>query len=166
MQKPLFSRFLTLGLVSFILCGDGTAQADPETGGNQLGMKINGTEWRADHNLFGAFHPPGLNKALLIGGSKGPKNEDEQVLTLNVFNVEGPGTYHIKTGNADLSVAQLANLSPENFMYGSMTGFDLTVIVTQASKDPAVIEATFEGTLTGNGGDTLKITDGRFSYRE
>lgn len=140
--------------------------AEPAADRNRLGMKLNGVEWQADNDLFGAFHPPGYNKALLIGGSMGRKDKDEQVFTLNLFNVAGPGTYHIKTGNTDLSVAQLANLSPENFLYGSMMGFDLTVTVTTASQDPTVIESTFEGTMTGNAGDTLKVTEGRFSYRD
>jgi hypothetical protein len=136
-------------------------------GGNHLSLRINGTEWKADSDLFGAFHPPGYKKALLIAGSKGPKDKNEQTFNLNLFNIEGPGTYTIKTGNADQSVVQLANLSPENFMYGSTMGFDLTVKVTKASSTPSTsIEATFEGTLTGNAGDTLKVTEGRFSYSE
>ncbi len=173
------SSLITLSSLAFLIamlaaCGknpDATstqpgAKADGNAAGNHLSMKLNGADWIGDSSLFGAFHPPGYNKALLIGGSKGPKNKDEQVFSLNLFNIDGPGTYHIKTGNADMSVAQIANLSPDHFMYGSLMGFDFTVTVTKATKDPAVIEATFEGTLTGNASDTLKVTAGRFLYRE
>lgn len=167
-----------LNIIAFIFSMTGIVACGPESGGpvpattrnaaeaNHLSMKLDGREWVADSSFLGMFHPKGFNKALLIGASKGPKNKDEQLFTLNLFNIEGPGTYHIKTGNADMSVAQLANLTPEKFMYGSLMGFDLTVNVTKATNDPAVIEATFEGTLTGNAGDTLKVTAGRFYYRE
>ena len=131
-----------------------------------MSMRLNGVEWKADNNLFGVVHPKGYNKAIMMAGSKGPKNKDEQPFNLNLFNANGPAVYHIKTGNPELSVAQLANVTRENFMYGSLMGFDLTVTVTKASKEPTEIEATFEGTLTGNAGDTLKVTEGKFSYRD
>jgi hypothetical protein len=171
MKQKLIRLALSLLIVTFVSCRRDPVSSEESPGksapvGNHLSMKLNDKEWVADSDLFGAFHPPGSNKALLIGGSKGPKNKDEQVFSLNLFNIDGPGTYRIKTGNADLSVAQLANLTPENFMYGSLMGFDLTVTVTKATKDPAAIDATFEGTLSGNASDTLKVTAGRFSYRE
>jgi hypothetical protein len=171
MKQKLFHLTLTLVIIGFVSCGGQAVSLEEKTiksaqGGNHLSMKLNDKEWVADSDLFGAFHPKGYNKAIIISGSKGPKNKDEQAFTLNLFNVEGPGTYHIKKGNADLSVVQLANLSPENFMYGSLMGFDLKVTVTKAMQDPTVIEATFEGSLSGNASDTLKVTAGRFSYRE
>jgi hypothetical protein len=171
MKQKLIHLTLTLVIVGFVSCGRQAVSSEEKTiksalGDNHLSMKLNDKEWVADSELFGAFHPPGYNKAILMAGSKGPKNKDEQAFNLNLFNVDGPGTYHIKTGNTDLNVVQLANLSPENFMYGSLMGFDLKVTVTKASKDPTVIEATFEGTLSGNASDTLKVTAGRFIYHE
>ncbi|MEY4484339.1 MAG: hypothetical protein RL693_1791 [Verrucomicrobiota bacterium] len=184
-QKSFLPTLSVLGLCVFILAACGKAPegsshhgtgagAEPaaksvvkkQEGVNQLSMRLNGVEWIADHNLFGAFHPAGYNKAILIAGSKGPKDKNEQAFNINLFNADGPGTYQIKSGNADLSVAQIANLSPENFMYGSIMGFDLTVKVLKASTADKVIEAQFEGTVTGNAGDTLKVTDGRFIYHE
>lgn len=171
MKQKLVHLTLTLVIIGIVSCGRQAVSSEEavvksSAAGNHLSMKLNDKDWVADSELFGAFHPPGYNKAIIIAGSKGPKNKDEQAFTLNLFNVEGPGTYHIKKGNADLSVVQLANLTPENFMYGSVMGFDLKVTVTKATKDPTVIEATFEGTLSGNASDTLKVTAGRFSYRE
>ncbi|CAN5799112.1 hypothetical protein BH11VER1_BH11VER1_02450 [soil metagenome] len=179
-QKFSLPPLSVLGFCVFILAGcgkgpEGSSHPEAESAAksgvkkeevNQLSMRLNGVEWIADHNLFGAFHPVGFNKAILIAGSKGPKDKSEQAFNINLYNADGPGTYQIKSGNADLSVAQMANLSPENFMYGSMMGFDLTVKVLQASKGDKVIEAHFEGTVTGNAGDTIKVTDGRFIYHE
>jgi len=139
---------------------------ETSTAGNMLSMKINGVEWKADNEIFGVFHPKGYNKAIIISGSKGPKNKDEQPFNINLYNVDGPGTYQIQAGNTDLNVAQLANLSPENYLYGSMMGFNLKVVITKASTAPDVIEATFEGEMTGNAGDVLKITEGKFYYHE
>ncbi len=133
---------------------------------NHLRMKINGAEWVADHGIFGAFHPKGYNKAIIIGGSKGPKNESEQVFDINIYNTEGPGTYNFHDGNPELSAAQMANWSTETFLCGSMMGHNMHVNVSKASTNPAVIEATFEGNLTCNSGEVFHLTDGTFYYHE
>jgi len=141
-------------------------EANKPAAGNTLSMKINGVEWKADHNIFGAFHPKGYNLVVMISGSKGPKNKDEQPFNINIYNADGPGIFQFQDGNTDLSVAQLANLSPENYLYGSMMGFTMKVNLTKASTAPDVVEATFEGELKGNAGDVPKITEGRFYYHE
>lgn len=135
-------------------------------GSNYLSMKINGVEWKADNEITGAFHPKGYNKAIIIAGSKGANNKDEQTFTITLYNTNGPATFDIKNGNADNNVVQLSNTSPENFLYGSMMGFALNVSVSKAGSNPTEIEATFEGELTGNAGDILKITEGKFYYHE
>jgi hypothetical protein len=133
---------------------------------NYLSMKINDVEWVADHDVFGAFHPKGYNNAIIIAGAKGPKDANEQAFNLNIYNTEGPGTFNFQHGNTDLSVAQMGNWNPENFICGSMMGHDMQVKVTTASTKPDVIEATFEGVLTCNTGEVLKVTDGKFYYHE
>ena len=133
---------------------------------NYLTMKINGVEWKADNAIWGAFHPEGQNKAIMITGSKGPKNKDEQPFNINLYNTNGPGVFDIKDGNTDNNVVQLANMSEKNYMYGSMMGFSMKVTVTKASSNPTIIEATFEGELSGNASDKLKITEGKFYYHE
>ncbi|MBC7874504.1 MAG: hypothetical protein H7Y01_10935 [Ferruginibacter sp.] len=133
---------------------------------NYLSMKIDGQLWEADNNIFGVFHPNGHNKAIMIAGSKGPKNKEEQPFNINLYNASGPGVFAIKDGNTDNNVVQLANMSPQDYMYGSMMGFNMKVTVTKASGNPTIIEATFEGELTGNAGGKLKITEGKFYYHE
>ena len=174
MHRALFSPII-LGLL-LIACGNNTGQsgnvanaateANKTPVGNYLSMKINGVEWKADHNIFGAFHPKGYNKVVMISGSKGPKDKNEQPFNINIYNADGPGTFQFQDGNSDFSVAQLANVSLENFMYGSMMGFTMKVNLTKASSYPDVVEATFEGELKGNAGDVLKITEGKFYYHE
>lgn len=133
---------------------------------NHLSFKINGIEWQADSEIFGAFHPKGYNKAILISGSKGGNDKNEQAFSIILYNTSGPGVFDITNGNKDNNVIQLANMSPANFMYGSMMGFNIKINVTAASENPTHIEATFEGELTGNAGDELKITEGKFQYHE
>lgn len=148
-------------------CNSSTASSpvnSKEITGNYLSMKINGVVWEADSEIFGAFHPKGYDNVIMMGGSFGPKNKDEQPFNINLYNTPGPGDYHIKDGNKDYSVAQLANLSTDNYLYGSVLGFDIKVKLIKASANPTVIEATFEGTLNGNASDVLKITDGKFRY--
>ena len=86
MNRVLFSS--TILCLLLIACGNTVQQSDkvantaieaqkPDAE-NHLSMKINGVEWKADHNIFGAFHPKGYNKVLMIAGSKGPKDKNEQ----------------------------------------------------------------------------------------
>lgn len=133
---------------------------------NSLRMVINGKVWEADHEITGFVFPKGYNKAILIGGTKGPKDKNEQAFNLNLFNCNGVGEYLIETGNKDLSVVQLGNLSETNYLYGSMMGFRMRVNISKASQSPVELEASFEGEMTGNAGDTLKVADGKFYYHE
>ncbi len=133
---------------------------------SHLRMKLNGKAWEADHELTGIVFPEGYNKALLIGGTKGPKDKYEQAFNLNLFNCNGVGEYLIETGNKDQSVVQLGNLSEEHYLYGSVLGFRMKVTISKLSKTPVEIEAVFEGQMTGNAGDTIHITEGKFYYYE
>lgn len=166
-------KYLKLILTTFSLsqlimsCNSGTASSPANTAeipGNIMSMKINGVLWEANSNISGAFHPKGYDKLIMMAGSFGPKNKDEQPFNINLYNTPGPGVYHIKDGNKDNSVVQMANFSTENYLYGSILGFDMKVSVTKASSNPTVIEATFEGTLNGNASDVMKITEGKFRY--
>ena len=175
-MKNRISIFLTVFALLILSCsskneagtsGQTTAQSSTVSAReNHLSMKINGVEWVADHDVFGAVHPKGYNKVIMIAGSKGPKNEDEQAFNINIYNTDGPGTFHFQDGNPDLSVAQMGNWNPETFICGSMMGHNMRVKVTTASTKPDVVEATFEGELTCNTGEVFKITDGKFYYHE
>jgi len=169
-QRTLFTLLAGIALLSCDRAGTPTAansvSAPARISANTLSLNIDGTPWTGDHDLFGAFHPAGYDRALLIGGSHGPKDRHEQVFTLNLYGIDGPGRYEIKTGNASASVVQIANLSSERYLAGSLLGFDFVVDVRTVSHTPTVIDASFSGTLTANDGSELKISDGQFSYRE
>ncbi|MBK8700753.1 MAG: hypothetical protein IPN29_14920 [Saprospiraceae bacterium] len=161
--------------IAFMACGqksenmdvNGTAAApQAETSANYLSMKINGVEWKADHGVFGAFHPQGYNKVIIIAGDAGKKDKSEKTFNINIYNTSGPGDYHFVNGNTDLSVAQMGNWSEQDYICGSMMGFDMKVKVTKVSKLPAEVEATFSGTLTCASGPPLVITEGKFYYHE
>ncbi|MCG2613784.1 hypothetical protein LZZ85_05810 [Terrimonas sp. NA20] len=154
-------------------CSNDSGEANPETAevensgsANYLTMKINGAPWVADQEIFGAFHPEGYDDAIMISGSKGASDKSQQAFNINLFKTAGPGSFSIQKGNPDNNVVQLGNLSPENYLYGSMMGFSMKVNVMKASANPVEIEAVFEGQLVGNAGDTLKITEGKFYYRD
>ncbi len=158
------------------MCGNDSGQSDEQTAAaatigkpvtaNYLSMKINGVEWKADNEIWGAFHPKGYNKVIIISGLKGKKGDNEQAFNINIYNTDGPGNFIFKDGNPDLSVAQMLNWSPEKFMYGNVMGFNMKVSVTKASAMPDEIEATFQGELNGNMGDVMKITEGKFYFHE
>jgi hypothetical protein len=133
---------------------------------NFLSMKINGQLWEADHDIVGAFHPKGYDKLIIIGGSSGKKDKSEKSFTVNIYKTDGPGKFHFAQGNPALSVAQMGNWSEEEYLCGSMMGFDVSFDVTRASQNPTVVEATFSGTLTCPSGKELIITDGKFYYAD
>lgn len=135
-------------------------------GKNYLSMKINGQDWTADNEIFGAFHPKGYNKAIIMAGSKGKKDKDEETFNLNLYNTNGPANFSIKDGNKDYNVVQFGALSAENYLCGSMMGFDMKVVVTKASTGPDIVEASFEGKMTCSSGEVLNITNGKFYFHE
>jgi hypothetical protein len=127
---------------------------------------VNGVSWEADHEITAIFHPKGYNNAILIYGNKGPKDKSEQTFNLNLYNANGAGTYDIVGGNKDNSEVQLANLSTEHYLYGNVLGFSFRAQITKAGNNPTEVQASFEGVLIGNSGDSVKITEGKFYYHE
>lgn len=163
-SRILFFALLILMTATSSMC---SIEKDvEEAAGNFLKMKINGEWWIADHDVFGAFHPKGYDKVIIIAGSKGPKDATEQAFNINLYQTEGTGEYAIATGNSALSVAQMGNWSAQSFLCGSLMKFDFKVTVTKVNKSPALVEAKFEGTLTCNTGEVLKVTEGSFYYSE
>ncbi len=134
--------------------------------GDQLSMSIDGVEWRFETEVFGAFHPPGYHQALMISGTQGPKDANEKTFNINLYGITGPGTYPLRSGNAVGSVAQIGNLSHEEFLAGNMMPFDLTVVIERAETNPTRIRATFSGSIETNTARQLQIRDGVFQYTE
>lgn len=130
---------------------------------NVLRMRVDGVPWAADHDVFGAFHPPGYDRFLIVAGSAGPKDAHEQAFNLNLSGIDAPGRYRVRSGNAEGHAAQFANYSAERFLAGGPFGFDVEVDVIAASQER--IEVRFTGTLTANDGTRLTLSDGYFHYR-
>ena len=80
--------------------------------------------------------------------------------------VDGPGTVRLQSEVPERGVVQIANLSAERYLAGSILGYDVQVEVTQYSKVPVLIDARFSGSLTANDGTKLDIGDGHFRYSE
>src|SRR5262245_16935467 len=98
------TRLVALPLATLLAgCGIPEPEAAPRNveGANRLSLRMAGQEWVADHDLFGAVHPAGYDRALLVAGSRGPKDESEQVFNLNLFGIDGPGRYTITHGGKD-----------------------------------------------------------------
>lgn len=137
--------------------------------GNQLRLVLDGKPWQADREFFGAFHPPGMDRAVLMAGSLGPKDRHEQMFNLNLFGVSGPGRYTASGNTLSLkgigsSAIQLANLSEQRYLIGGPLGYTVDVELLQAGS--GTIEARFNGRMTANDGQELSVSDGYFFYRE
>ncbi len=131
-----------------------------------LSVRIDGVEWLAEHDIFGAVHPTGYDRTILIAGSRGGKHANEQAFNLNLFGIDAPGRYRVHNANAKSGVAQMANLSPERYLAGNLFGYDIEVELVHFSKNPDRIEARFSGTLEANDGSTMQLRDGYFNYTE
>ena len=139
----------------------------PVAVGNVLTMTLDGKPWTADREIFGAFDPPGMARQLIMSGSFGPKDANEQTFNLNVARVDGPGRYVVRTREASVgNAAQVANLSRDRYLVGGALGFEITVDVDVLARNPTCIDARFSGTLTANDGATVVVADGRFRYSE
>jgi hypothetical protein len=138
----------------------GTDAADKAGGGNLIRMTVDGVEWAADREIFCAIDPPGLGRMVMVAGSHGPKDANEQAFNLNLSGVDGPGKLHLVSGGPVTHAIQLANLDPQRVLNGGAMGFDVTVEVLALSRDPLMVEARFAGTLGSTAGTPLRIEDG------
>lgn len=146
-----------------------TAAAAPQAQGNQLRLMLDGQPWQADREFFGAFHPPGMDRAVLMAASLGPKDRHEQAFNLNLFGVTGPGRYTASGNTLSLkglasSQIQLANLSEQRYLVGGPFGYTVDVELLQAGG--GTIEARFQGRMTASDGQELRVSDGYFFFRE
>jgi hypothetical protein len=146
-----------------------TAATVPPAQGNQLRLTLDGKPWQADRDFFGAFHPHGMDRAVLMAASLGPKDEHEQAFNLNLFGVAGPGRYTASGNTLSLegigsSQIQLANLSEQRYLIGGPFGYTVEVELLQAGG--GTIEARFQGRMTASDGQELRVSDGYFFYRE
>lgn len=176
-MKSLFNT-ISLALICMVLviaCNNSSKPADSSNATtatsskknvNKLSFKIDGVLWEADNKISGIFHPKGYNKAVMMVGSKGAQNKDEQVFSLNLYGIEKEGEYNIQTNDANKSVVQLANISNTEPMCGSLEGYNFKISLKKCADNPTVIEATFEGELTCNTDRKIKITEGVFYYYE
>lgn len=139
----------------------GAAAREP----NRLDLRLDGQPWRADRAIEAIVDAPGFDGLLILSGSFGPKDRNEQTFNLNLSGVKGPGTYRVRGGSVTNAV-QLGNLSTERYLIGGALGADVEVVVHTLQRNPLVVEATFSGTLLANDGKQVRLEDGRFSYRE
>lgn len=140
------------------------AAAAPTAATSVLRMTFDGVEWNADHDLFGAVHPTGYDRSILIAGSHGGKNANEQSFSLNLFGIDAPGRFRVTSKDPKTGVAQIANLSAERYLAGNVFGYDVEVEIVRFSRNPDRIEARFSGALVANDGTTIELRDGHFLY--
>lgn len=141
---------------------------------NHLSFKIDGTSWQSDgEEVFGSYH---FNetlgpKLIQIAGAKGSGSE-QQAFNINLYNTDKEGTYTVNipngsTASTNQNVAQFAMLTASNYLCGgTLQGSQFTIQITKVSKNPQVVEATFSGTMQCVEGNTINITEGKFSYHE
>lgn len=134
--------------------------------GNLVRLRVDGVEWSADRDIFCAVHPPGLDRGVIVAGSRGPKDANEQTFNLNLSGIDGPGTLRLESNASVTHAIQLANLDAARFLNGGAMGFDVTVELLAVSADPTRVEARFAGTLGSSAGTPLRIEDGHVRCTE
>lgn len=172
--------FIPVILVAFISCSNSQKSSanqqmsEPLTNGkNFLTMKIDGKEWSADRDIFGSYHfneslGPGL---INMAGVKGEAPHD-QPFNINLYNTTGPGEYVVNIAEGAQAtlyenVCQLAQLTQTNYVCGgALQKSQMNITIKKATKNPQMVEATFNGTMTCVEGNTLTITEGSFYYHE
>lgn len=158
-----FLLFLNIGFMACIAANDPVPEKPKE---NYLEFAIDGQVWKADNEIFGSYHfSEALGPKLIqISGNKG-HGSTQQVFTINLYHTVAEGEYSTTRGKED--VAQLANLSPSNYLCGgTMQSQNLQVKIVKVTKNPQHIEATFSGTMQCVEGNQIHITNGKFYYHE
>lgn len=140
--------------------GAAAASASPADTGNVVRMRVDGVDWQADREFFCAVHPPGMDRAVLVSASLGPKDANEQTFNLNLSGVDGPGRVHLQSSASWVHTIQLANLDAARVLNGGAMGFDITVELLAVSADPVRVEARFAGQLMSSAGSALRIENG------
>jgi hypothetical protein len=168
----LLGSIIALMLLSS--CASCSKENKTSTNKNHLSFKIDGVDWESDANeIFGSYH---FNEALgpkliNIAGAKG-SGSSQQAFNINLYNTDKEGTYTVNipngsTASINQNVAQFANLTASNYLCGgTLQGSQFTINITKVSKEPQIVEATFSGTMQCVEGNTIAITEGKFSYHE
>ncbi|WP_395683780.1 hypothetical protein [Dokdonella sp.] len=179
----LAARAMVMGIVfALAACGRGPAPVvtgSPQDAGatvatntstctraNVLALRIDGRAWHADRAITAIMHPIGFDRMLMLSGSFGAKDRDEQTFNLNLAGVDRPGRYVIRGGNVAAGAIQLANLDATRYLAGGVLGADVVVDVRLFERSPLAIEVAFEGTLVANDGTLLRVEEGHFAYCE
>jgi hypothetical protein len=170
-------RRYPLSLVLLLAACDAPPDAAPGTAPRSVGpaetatgdlvrLRVDGVEWSADREIFCAVDPPGMGPVLIVSGSRGPKDADEQTFNLNLSGVTGPGTVRLAGGGSTTHAIQLANLDTARYLNGGALGFDVSVDVLALSREPVRVELRFSGTLNSSAGMPLRIEDGHVRCSE
>lgn len=161
-------------LVILTSCSSCSKDAKASTGKNHLSFKIDGVYWESDvSEVFGSYHfSDALGPKLInIAGAKG-SGATQQAFNINLYNTVAEGSYTVNvpngsTASINQNVAQFANLTASNYLCGgALQGSQLTINITKVSKNPQMVEATFNGTMQCVEGNIVSITEGKFSYHE
>lgn len=181
--STLAGRAMVMGVVvALAACGRGPApvaaggpqaagatvatHASTSTRANVLALRVDGRAWHADRAITAIVDPPGFDRMLMLSGSFGAKDRDEQTFNLNLAGVDRPGRYLIKGANVAAGAVQLANLDATRYLAGGVLGADVVVDVRVLQRSPLAVEVGFEGTLVASDGTILRIEEGHFAYRE
>lgn len=157
--------FLTIGLMACVAASDPVPEKPKE---NSLEFYIDGQRWKADNGIFGSYHfSEALGPKLIqISGNKG-QGSSQQAFNINLYHTKAEGEYLIDTKVDKENVAQLANLSPSNYLCGGPFQVqNLKVNIIKVTKNPQHIEASFSGTMQCVEGNQIQITNGKFYYHE
>lgn len=141
--------------------------AVPAPLGNHLRLKIDGADWVADNEVWGAVDALGAKGSVLISGNLG-QGATQQTFNLNLVGIAAPGRYRVTSeGQPDFGIAQIGNLSERRYLVGgALLAHDLNVVVDTVEAEPVRIVAHFDGTMQASDGSTLKIEHGEFHYTE
>lgn len=133
-----------------------------KAGFGSLSFKMDGTLMEATVPGAIAIYIPSTKEVDIRG------NTLKGLFSILMDNVEGTGTYTIK-GNSK-SGAGLVNMNTQKLYEVKKSGTPFTVtidavedIASSANPDAKSIRGTFEGTIMDEAGNTITITEGKFS---
>jgi len=153
-MKFLKSTILLLSVLFFISCG--SSEEEALSFSNSLSATIDGKTFTADEVILVKSADPNSGAQVIVITASAGSNSEE-VMSFNLFNINGKGTYPLGSNSNWASYTEDALKTTEIFITPTSGG---SFTITE-SNDKGM-KGTFEFEAYGSGENEILVTNGEF----
>ena len=154
-MKYLQSTIFWLSFFIFVSCGN-SEEGEALSFSNSLSATIDGKTFTADEVILVKSADPNSGaQVIVITASAGPNSEE--VMSFNLFNINGKGTYPLGSNSNWASYTEDALKTTEIFITPTSGG---SFTITESNEKG--MKGTFEFEAYGNGENDVLVKNGKF----